>query len=109
MDLEQCAEKVNELERNIAVLQTAFEAHSDYTKIAMDKADTVMNIRLDSMNEFRAQIKDQTATFLTQVTYDANHKLLETKIESLQKIVWTGIGMLLIVQIVIQITMHFLP
>jgi len=109
MDLEQCAEKVNELERNIAVLQTEFEAHSDYTKIAMDKADTVMNIRLDSMNEFRAQIKDQTATFLTQVTYDANHKLLETKIESLQKIVWTGIGMLLIVQIVIQITMHFLP
>ena len=109
MDLEQCAEKVNELERNVAVLQAEYGAHAQYTKIAMDKAETVMNIRLDSMNEFREQLSDQASSFLTRDNYEANHKLLETKIESLQKIVWTGIGMLLIVQIVIQITMHFLP
>jgi len=109
MDLEQCAEKISELERNIAVLQAEFEAHSDYTKIAMDKAETVMNIRLNSMNEFRAQLSDQASSFLTRDNYEVNHKLLETKIESLQKIVWTGIGMLLIVQIAVQIAMHFIP
>ena len=109
MDLEQCAEKISELERSIAVLQTEYEAHSQYTKIAMDKAETVMNIRLNSMNEFRAQLSDQASTFLTRDNYEVNHKLLETKIESLQKIVWTGIGMLLIVQIAVQIAMHFIP
>lgn len=72
------------------------------TKIsALDRATSVaseaMNKRLESMNEFRAQLKDQNATFLTRNEYEAKHALLESKIESLQRIVYLATGAVLII------------
>jgi hypothetical protein len=109
MTAEKLEERLLLLEHDTIALQTSFDAHENFTKIAMDKAETVMNLRLNSMNEFRDQLRDQAGTFITASAYSANQKLLESKIESLQKIVWTGIGMLLIVQIVIQVAMHYMP
>ena len=109
MDSEKLEERLLSIERDTVVLKTSFEAHEKFTKIAMDKAETVMNLRLSGMNEFREQLRDQASTFITTTVYDVNHKLLESKIESLQKIVWTGVGMLLIVQVVVQVAMHYMP
>jgi hypothetical protein len=68
------------------------------TNLARDS----MEKRLESMNEFRQSLKDQSSTFLTRQEYDAKHALLEQKIETLQKFVWLGIGILTIMEIVIR-------
>ena len=51
---------------------------------AIDKAEQLMSARLVSMNEFRGQLSDQAATFLTRETYDAKHALLQTQVDDLR-------------------------
>ena len=41
------------------------------SQLAIDKAEKLMSDRLASMNEFRAQLKDQAASFLTRKEHDA--------------------------------------
>ena len=42
-----------------------------------------LDVRLEHMNEFRAQLRDQGNTFMTRTDYDAKHLVLETKIDML--------------------------
>lgn len=42
-----------------------------HEKVALDLALDATNARLASMNEFRAQAEDRTATYLTRVEFDA--------------------------------------
>jgi len=109
MTIEQCGQAVIENERKLAILAAEFAGHEQYTKLALDKAETVITLRLNGMNEFREQLREQAGTFITTPVYDVNHKLLEAKIEALQKIIWTGIGMVVILQVVLQIAMRYLP
>ena len=106
---EETKDAIHNLELQLVALKTAFDSHALYTQKALEKAEMSMISRLEGMNEFREQLKDQNATFITRAEYDVNHKLHEVKIEAIQKIVWTGIGMLLIVQIAIQVAMHYMP
>lgn len=54
----------------------------------VEKATTVaaasMEKRLESMNEFRSQLKDQTATFLTKEYYEMNHKVVQDQVDVLR-------------------------
>ena len=47
-------------------IQTKFDASEQARELAL----SAMNIRLASMNEFREQIKDQTANFITKREHD---------------------------------------
>lgn len=47
---------------------------------AVSKAEIATEKRFDSVNEFRGQLKDQTATLLPRVEADARFKNLEDKI-----------------------------
>jgi hypothetical protein len=47
-------------------------------------AEAQLNMRLESMNEFRSSLKDQASTFLTRTEYEAKHDALESKIHVLQ-------------------------
>jgi hypothetical protein len=49
---------------------------------AVSKAEIATEKRFDSVNEFRGQLKDQTATLLPRVEADAKFKNLEDKIEA---------------------------
>jgi hypothetical protein len=45
-------------------------------------AEKRMNERLQGMNEFRDQLKDQASAFLPRNEYYTNHKALESKLET---------------------------
>ena len=66
---------------------------------ATDLAANHLSIRLESLNEWRLQNKDERNCYVTKVEYEANHKLLEVKIEALQKLVWIGVGGLFVIEI----------
>ena len=52
-------------------------------KEAVDKAQSASEKRFDSVNEFRNQLKDQAATFLTRAEYQAFNKQLTDQIASI--------------------------
>lgn len=97
------------LEEKVVQLAEHIESHILYSERAVDKAEEAMCKRLEGMNEFRSQLSDQSKTFLTVTVYDANHKLLETKIEALQKIAYTGLGIVALLSFIIPIILHFIP
>ena len=72
------------------------EKNMDLSRISMDK-------RLDGMNEFRQQLKDQNGTFITKTDYEGRHLTLETKIEALEKIVYIGLGICLALEIALKV------
>ena len=66
------SEHVQKLEERKAEIRELKES----TQLAKDNLDG----RLESMNEFRAQIRDQTATFLPRAEYLNQHTALEQRI-----------------------------
>jgi len=51
---------------------------------AIAKADTATEKRFDAVNEFRAQLSDQTSTFLPRNEYTVQHKSMEEKIDAVE-------------------------
>jgi hypothetical protein len=47
--------------------------------LAVTKAEETQDKRLDSMNEFRLQLRDQTGTFITRTEYEGLHQALIDK------------------------------
>ena len=101
-------EDVRILEEKVVQLAEHIESHIVYSERAVDKAEEAMTKRLEGMNEFRSQLTDQSKMFMTIDTYDVNHKLLESKIEALQKIVWGGLAVVSFIAFLIPVLMHFL-
>jgi DNA anti-recombination protein RmuC len=110
---------IHALEKENAILKERLESHMVYTEKSLTKTEEQLNARLESMNQFRDQLKDQSKQFLNTNTYEANHrlletkieekcKLLETKIEPIQKYIYLGIGGLIIINVAIGIILHFL-
>ena len=71
-------------------------------KIALDKAETATNLRLEGLNEWRAQNKDERACLMTRVEYEAKHQLLLSKVEASQKIIYMGLGALATIQFILK-------
>jgi hypothetical protein len=72
-------------------MQTAFTAADRAVQAALDaaekavsKAEVAAEKRFENVNEFRGQLADQAATFLSRTEYDASHQSLIEKIEALQ-------------------------
>jgi len=65
---------------------------------ALDKAENTTNLRLESMNEFRNAMKDQSNKYMTKDEYEIKHQLIEAKIDSLQKLSYMLIGALAIIE-----------
>ena len=97
------------LEEKVVQLAEHIESHILYSERAVEKAEDAMCKRLEGMNEFRAQLSDQSKTFITYDVYDVNHKLLESKIDSISKTVWIGIGIAIAFSFVVPIVLHFIP
>jgi len=88
-------------ERQFNLFENNINLRFESTKEAVLKAELEMNRRLNSMNEFREQLKDQGFTFLTRAEYDLMHKALNEKVLNISKLVYIGLGIWLVVQIII--------
>jgi hypothetical protein len=70
-------------------MKTAFDAADKAVAAALEsaekavvKAETAAEKRFESVNEFRAQLTDQAATFLSRNEYNTTHKALTEKMET---------------------------
>ena len=57
------------LELKISALEQRLGQEAQLHQRAISKAEDSMNARLEGMNEFRAQMKDQQVTFLTRAEF----------------------------------------
>ena len=75
------------LDKRIDDLDVANDRAVQDAKTAADKAIEVnakiIEKRLDSMNEFREQLRDQAGTFITRSEYEIANKSLSDKIDGL--------------------------
>ena len=111
--------RLNELEKGVAILSEheykidAFKElindRFSYMQIALDKSEQTVNNRLATMNEYREQLKDQANTFVTSVVLEARLKIIDTKTDIIQRIVYIGIGIFIVLQIAMQVLMRFIP
>lgn len=62
-------------------VQTALES----AEKAVTKAETAAEKRFESVNEFRGQLADQNASFMTRTEFDAKHEALEKQVDDLKK------------------------
>lgn len=60
---------------------------------AVTKAEVANEKRFESVNEFRAQLADQTRDLLTRREYEANHAALMRRMEVVEKIAARDSGM----------------
>jgi hypothetical protein len=70
-------QRLSDLEEKIDVI---FELN----KTAIDKSEAKLDIRLEAMNEFRAQLNRQAGTFLTKDFFEAKHSSLQQQIDTLR-------------------------
>lgn len=83
-------------------LKELYETKLDAVNLSHAKFELLLNTRWESMNEIREQLGTQKSESLSRLEYDANHKLLESKIDSIVKIVWTISGTLAALEIVLR-------
>lgn len=69
------------LEQRDLKIDQKFQALEQAVKIAND----AMNERFESVNEFRATLTDQQATFVNKSEYNANHASITSQLEDLKR------------------------
>lgn len=74
---------------------------------AVDKAEEATEKRFQSVNEMRAMVTDAASKFMPRLEYDSSHAALVDKVESLQKMMWVGTGVMLAIQFLIGILLVF--
>ena len=80
-------------------LEKRLDLKDELTATALRKAEQAVNTRLESMNEFRTKLTSQAATFMTTREYEQRHNSIILQINSLSKLVYVGIGILLVLQV----------
>jgi hypothetical protein len=89
--------------KNEVSLKEYFSAQITDIKDNIRTAYISMEKRLDTMNEFRDTLKDQSSKFITRDEYDSKHTNLQGQIDGVQRAVWVGMGILLVVEFIIRI------
>lgn len=68
---------------------------------ALKEADEKLTLRLEAMNEVRDQLRTQKDTFISRNEHDGDINLVQQKLEGLQKLVYVGLGIWLLLQLVL--------
>jgi len=71
------------------------------TLAEMHKIESINDVKHETMNGIREQLTDQAETFLRKDEYKLAHANLQDKLDSLSKVVWTGLGVWLVLQLLI--------
>jgi len=72
------------LDERDAANKRAMEAALASAQRANDKSDAASRAKFEDQNEFREQLKDQAATFLTRNEYHSNHEALRAQLNALE-------------------------
>jgi hypothetical protein len=82
------------------------EEEIDVKFAARDKAlelqADLLKSRLENLNEWRTQNKDEREQFLTRSEYEVKHQLLIDKMDAMQKIIWLALGSLVAIDYIIK-------
>ncbi len=78
---EHFEEKLTSIENLESERWRAHREVHEMGQLALDAAVRALDVRLESMNEFRAQISQERSNFLPQQVYDTEHRALENKID----------------------------
>lgn len=73
------------LEHKIDAVEKLNQKTFEMNNLAIKKAEDAMNLRLESMNEFRASLKDQQSVFATKAEFHSHVTSNETAIDDLKK------------------------
>lgn len=76
----------------ITALADKTESTRQFNQLAILKAEDSINERLAGMNEFRAQMKDQTNTFVTATLFKNTQENTDSRINKLEKIAYIAEG-----------------
>ena len=80
------------VETAMIAAEKAVNAALQSAERAVGKADIATEKRFESVNEFRAQLADQSSTLLSRQEYLAGHKALDEKITSIKELQSAGTG-----------------
>ena len=84
-----CGVRMDELEKLFGVKLADLKEFYDARSVALEKAVSVayvqMDRRLDTMNEFREQLKDQSASFITKSEYFVKIDVLDKDVRELRE------------------------
>jgi hypothetical protein len=69
----------------------------------MDERDKSVDQRLSKLNELREEVTSDRDQFLKVDTYEADKKAITDKIDYLQKLLFIGIGIVLILELLFRI------
>jgi Rad3-related DNA helicase len=84
-------------------LEDKIKLNTEGTERALEIATKEMERRLEGMNEFREQLEKQTRTFLTKEEYELKHQLMQQKLNIISKIVYIGIGVVIVLELVLKL------
>lgn len=73
------------LEERLKAIEKLIKLRFQSAESALMLARETMETRLESMNEFRSQLTEQTKNFINRTEYDTKHMVLEERIANLDK------------------------
>ena len=73
--------RIDGVNGRIDAVEKRNDERAEYMEKAVHTGHSVLAERLQSMNEFRAQMRDQQATYITQAEYHAAHEALMKALE----------------------------
>lgn len=73
------------IEQRIASERGATESKFASAQLAIDKSEMAMTVRFESVNEFRSQLRDQSATFVDRTFVDQVIKTIQEQAEKTEQ------------------------
>ena len=81
-----------------AELEKRLELRDELTSKALEKADVVLEHRLESLNNISGRISG----LMPRSEYDLNHKILQTQLDNISRNVYIGMGILVAVEVLLR-------
>jgi CHASE3 domain sensor protein len=86
------------LEKSIKEFDKRVELQFRLNQESIDKAQITNDARLESMNEFRNAMKDQTNQFITKTEL----QYIKNAIDEIRKIIWIGVGIAISISVIMR-------
>jgi hypothetical protein len=84
-----------------------YDERAVVTQRALTTASDVLNRRLEAMNEWRQTMSDRDQKYMLSEVYDQRHLALEERVSKLEKLIYVGIGGILLLEFLTPVLMHF--
>ncbi|OIO19435.1 MAG: hypothetical protein AUJ54_06605 [Ignavibacteria bacterium CG1_02_37_35] len=83
--------------------EKSYSSHLDSERRVVDKAMENLERRLDALNNLRQEVLSDRSEYLTKAEYAADHKTVGIKIDNHSKLIYIGLGMVLVLEIMFRL------